>query len=95
MNREATFGSPQPFTSPSLTTSLKASRYVARIRFTSNIDSDIFNMGGRLSMLKAADGLSETSKPTSANTRARLTRGRGIINGRVSLDNPTSISSTY
>jgi hypothetical protein len=40
-------------------------------------------MGGRLSMPKAADGISETSKPTSANARARLTRGGGIINGRV------------
>ncbi|CAG5182259.1 uncharacterized protein ALTATR162_LOCUS10072 [Alternaria atra] len=39
-------------------------------------------MGGRLSMPKAADGMSETSKPTSANAAARLTRGRGIINGR-------------
>ncbi|KAH6875910.1 hypothetical protein J4E91_001986 [Alternaria rosae] len=39
-------------------------------------------MGGRLSMPKAADGMSETSKPTSANARARLTRGGGIINGR-------------
>jgi hypothetical protein len=34
-------------------------------------------------MPKAADGMSETSKPTSANAAARLTRGRGIINGRV------------
>ncbi|KAI4615507.1 uncharacterized protein J4E87_008963 [Alternaria ethzedia] len=39
-------------------------------------------MGGRLSMPKAADGMSETSKPTSANARARLSRGGGIINGR-------------
>ena len=52
-------------------------------------------MGGRLSMPKAADGLSETSKPTSANARARLTRGRGIINGRVSLDYLNCISSTF
>ncbi|KAF1830868.1 hypothetical protein BDW02DRAFT_506556 [Decorospora gaudefroyi] len=33
-------------------------------------------------MPKAADGMSETSKPTSGSTPARLTRGRGIINGR-------------
>ncbi|KNG52268.1 hypothetical protein DDE82_000474 [Stemphylium lycopersici] len=35
-------------------------------------------MGGRLSMPKAADGMSETSKPT----QPRLSRNRGIINGR-------------
>ncbi|CAO2658843.1 Nn.00g065660.m01.CDS01 [Neocucurbitaria sp. VM-36] len=39
-------------------------------------------MGGRLSMPKGADGMSETSKPTSANAAARLTRNKGIINGR-------------
>ncbi|KAI8933973.1 hypothetical protein NX059_008747 [Plenodomus lindquistii] len=39
-------------------------------------------MGGRLSMPKGADGMSETSKPTSANAPARLTRNKGIINGR-------------
>lgn len=32
-------------------------------------------------MPKAADGMSETSKP-AGNAPARLTRGRGIINGR-------------
>jgi hypothetical protein len=42
-------------------------------------------MGGRLSMPKGPDGLSEASKPTSANAPARLSRSRGIINGRVSL----------
>lgn len=40
-------------------------------------------MGGRLSMPRGADGMSETSKPTSSPARARLTRSRGIINGRV------------
>jgi hypothetical protein len=35
-------------------------------------------------MPKAADGMSETSKPTSGSAPARLTRGRGIVNGRVS-----------
>ncbi|KAH7345947.1 hypothetical protein BKA66DRAFT_478520 [Pyrenochaeta sp. MPI-SDFR-AT-0127] len=39
-------------------------------------------MGGRLSMPKGADGMSETSKPTSGSAPPRLTRGRGIINGR-------------
>ncbi|KAL5120073.1 hypothetical protein ACEQ8H_001898 [Pleosporales sp. CAS-2024a] len=41
-------------------------------------------MGGRLSMPKGPDGLSETSTPTaaSASPRARLHRNRGIINGR-------------
>lgn len=33
-------------------------------------------------MPKGADGLSETSKPTSGSAPPRLTRGRGIINGR-------------
>ncbi|KAF2441966.1 hypothetical protein P171DRAFT_523854 [Karstenula rhodostoma CBS 690.94] len=33
-------------------------------------------MGGRLSIPRGADGMSETSKP------ARLTRSKGIINGR-------------
>jgi len=33
-------------------------------------------------MPKGPDGLSETSKPTSGNAAARLTRSRGIINGR-------------
>lgn len=37
-------------------------------------------MGGRLSKPKAADGISEVAEPA----KARLTRGRGIINGRVS-----------
>ncbi|KAF2704825.1 hypothetical protein K504DRAFT_112917 [Pleomassaria siparia CBS 279.74] len=35
-------------------------------------------MGGRLSMPRGADGVNEISKPTSP----RLTRGKGIINGR-------------
>ncbi|KAF2127075.1 hypothetical protein P153DRAFT_424403 [Dothidotthia symphoricarpi CBS 119687] len=35
-------------------------------------------MGGRLSMPKGPDGLSETSRPTSG----RLHKNRGIINGR-------------
>lgn len=35
-------------------------------------------------MPKGADGMNEISKPTSGNANARLTRGRGIINGRVS-----------
>ncbi|KAH7389385.1 hypothetical protein DE146DRAFT_635108 [Phaeosphaeria sp. MPI-PUGE-AT-0046c] len=39
-------------------------------------------MGGRLSMPKGPDGMSEGSKPTSSPTPARLTRSRGIINGR-------------
>ncbi|KAH7094795.1 hypothetical protein FB567DRAFT_13575 [Paraphoma chrysanthemicola] len=39
-------------------------------------------MGGRLSMPKGADGMSEISKPTSSNAKARLSRNRGIINGR-------------
>ncbi|KAF2847951.1 hypothetical protein T440DRAFT_470542 [Plenodomus tracheiphilus IPT5] len=39
-------------------------------------------MGGRLSMPKGPDGMSESSKPTSANAPARLTRNKGIINGR-------------
>ncbi|USP76779.1 uncharacterized protein yc1106_04053 [Curvularia clavata] len=38
-------------------------------------------MGGRLSVPKAADGISEAPKPTSANG-PRLSRNRGIINGR-------------
>ena len=42
-------------------------------------------MGGRLSIPKAADGMSEISKPTSGSASARLSRNRGIINGRVSL----------
>lgn len=33
-------------------------------------------------MPKGPDGMSETSKPTSANASARLTRNKGIINGR-------------
>ena len=33
-------------------------------------------------MPKGPDGLSETSKPTSGNAAARLSRSRGIINGR-------------
>ncbi|KAJ4986466.1 hypothetical protein SVAN01_08028 [Stagonosporopsis vannaccii] len=39
-------------------------------------------MGGRLSTPKGADGLNESSKPHSNNAPARLSRGRGIINGR-------------
>lgn len=39
-------------------------------------------MGGRLSVPKAADGISEAPKPASANG-PRLSRNRGIINGRV------------
>ncbi|KAF2266577.1 hypothetical protein CC78DRAFT_118438 [Lojkania enalia] len=39
-------------------------------------------MGGRLSMPRSADGMNEVSKPTSASAKARLTQGRGIINGR-------------
>ncbi|KAF2467098.1 uncharacterized protein BDR25DRAFT_235769 [Lindgomyces ingoldianus] len=39
-------------------------------------------MGGRLSMPKGADGLNEISKPMSGSASARLTRGKGIINGR-------------
>ncbi|KAH7085158.1 hypothetical protein BKA63DRAFT_12032 [Paraphoma chrysanthemicola] len=39
-------------------------------------------MGGRLSMPKGADGMSEISKPTSSNAKTRLSRNRGIINGR-------------
>lgn len=45
-------------------------------------------MGGRLSMPKGADGMSEISKPTSSNAKARLSRNRGIINGRVSYSHP-------
>jgi hypothetical protein len=41
-------------------------------------------MGGRLSMPKAADGLSEAPKSTAGDAAARLTRNKGIINGRVS-----------
>ncbi|KAF2872589.1 hypothetical protein BDV95DRAFT_570137 [Massariosphaeria phaeospora] len=37
-------------------------------------------MGGRLSMPRGPDGMSEVSKPTSGSSR--LSRGRGIINGR-------------
>lgn len=37
-------------------------------------------------MPKGADGMSETSKPTSASAKARLSRGKGIINGRVGSD---------
>ncbi|EOA92339.1 uncharacterized protein SETTUDRAFT_18981 [Exserohilum turcica Et28A] len=33
-------------------------------------------------MPKAADGMSEASKPTSGNAPPRLSRNRGIINGR-------------
>lgn len=40
-------------------------------------------MGGRLSMPRGADGMSETSKPTASPTPARLTRSKGIVNGRV------------
>ncbi|KAF2998152.1 hypothetical protein E8E13_002215 [Curvularia kusanoi] len=39
-------------------------------------------MGGRLSTPKGADGINESSKPHSNNAPARLSRGRGIINGR-------------
>ncbi|KAF2690828.1 hypothetical protein K458DRAFT_398802 [Lentithecium fluviatile CBS 122367] len=39
-------------------------------------------MGGRLSMPRGPDGMNEVSKPTSGSASARLTRGRGIINGR-------------
>ncbi|KAL6707970.1 hypothetical protein ACN47E_003644 [Coniothyrium glycines] len=39
-------------------------------------------MGGRLSMPRGADGMSEASKPTSAKAPARISRGGGIINGR-------------
>ncbi|KAF1850037.1 uncharacterized protein K460DRAFT_360901 [Cucurbitaria berberidis CBS 394.84] len=39
-------------------------------------------MGGRLSKPKGPDGMSEASKPTSANAAARLSRNRGIVNGR-------------
>ncbi|KAJ4361296.1 hypothetical protein N0V95_001998 [Ascochyta clinopodiicola] len=39
-------------------------------------------MGGRLSTPKGADGMNESSKPHSNNAPARLSRGRGIINGR-------------
>lgn len=42
-----------------------------------------FTMGGRLSMPRGPDGISETSKPTSSPTPARLRRNGGIINGRV------------
>ncbi|UPX17195.1 uncharacterized protein EKO05_0007564 [Ascochyta rabiei] len=41
-------------------------------------------MGGRLSTPKGADGMNESSKPHSNNAPARLSRGRGIVNGRVS-----------
>ncbi|PVI07979.1 hypothetical protein DM02DRAFT_714271 [Periconia macrospinosa] len=37
-------------------------------------------MGGRLSMPKAPDGINEVSKPASSS--GRLSRNRGIINGR-------------
>ncbi|CAI6338699.1 unnamed protein product [Periconia digitata] len=37
-------------------------------------------MGGRLSMPRGPDGISETSKPTSSS--GRLSKSRGIINGR-------------
>jgi hypothetical protein len=40
-------------------------------------------MGGRLSAPRGPDGVNESSKPTSP---ARLTRSRGIINGRVGID---------
>ncbi|KZM25039.1 uncharacterized protein EKO05_0007564 [Ascochyta rabiei] len=39
-------------------------------------------MGGRLSTPKGADGMNESSKPHSNNAPARLSRGRGIVNGR-------------
>ncbi|KAH8730250.1 hypothetical protein GQ44DRAFT_701073 [Phaeosphaeriaceae sp. PMI808] len=39
-------------------------------------------MGGRLSMPKAADGISELPKSASSNSSGRLSRNRGIINGR-------------
>ncbi|KAJ4292369.1 hypothetical protein N0V90_009030 [Kalmusia sp. IMI 367209] len=39
-------------------------------------------MGGRLSMPRGPDGMNETSKPTSGSAPARLTRNKGIINGR-------------
>ncbi|KAF1955460.1 hypothetical protein CC80DRAFT_505350 [Byssothecium circinans] len=39
-------------------------------------------MGGRLSMPRGPDGMNEVSKPTSGSASSRLTRSRGIINGR-------------
>jgi hypothetical protein len=44
-----------------------------------------YNMGGRLSKPKAPDGMSEAPKPATAEAAARLSRSRGIINGRVRL----------
>ncbi|KAF2635873.1 hypothetical protein P280DRAFT_473517 [Massarina eburnea CBS 473.64] len=39
-------------------------------------------MGGRLSMPRGPDGVNEVSKSTSSSASSRLTRSRGIINGR-------------
>ncbi|PSN63965.1 hypothetical protein BS50DRAFT_93763 [Corynespora cassiicola Philippines] len=39
-------------------------------------------MGGRLSMPRGPDGMNEVSKPTSGSAAPRLTRSKGIINGR-------------
>ncbi|KAF2201981.1 hypothetical protein GQ43DRAFT_462722 [Delitschia confertaspora ATCC 74209] len=39
-------------------------------------------MGGRLSMPRSPDGLTEVSKPKSGTASARLSRNRGIVNGR-------------
>jgi len=36
-------------------------------------------------MPRGPDGMSEVSKPTSSSASARLSRSRGIINGRVSI----------
>ncbi|KAF2184374.1 hypothetical protein K469DRAFT_579667 [Zopfia rhizophila CBS 207.26] len=39
-------------------------------------------MGGRLSMPRAPDRMNEISKPKPGSASARMTRNRGIINGR-------------
>ncbi|KAF1921671.1 hypothetical protein BDU57DRAFT_510604 [Ampelomyces quisqualis] len=46
-------------------------------------------MGGRLSMPKGADGMSEAPKPKAS---ARLSRNRGIINGRTVMAPLTALT---
>jgi hypothetical protein len=52
-------------------------------------------MGGRLSKPKGPDGMSEAPAPTTANAQARLSRSRGIVNGRVRPLHPISIFTAH